>query len=170
VGGRPGAFSPRLRIVAAAVDPTLRLDKLLPMDELSDAQLRFIDFWLRLTIGVSAVAVVLSLTGIYAVLSFTVARRTREIGIRVSLGSNQRRVVAAVFRRPLTQVGLGVLAGGILVGLLLVVAEGGGVSLGGVALLVAHTAGMLGVCLLACIVPTRRALRVQPTIALRADG
>jgi len=67
--------------------------------------------WLRVTMVMTAVALLLSLAGIYAVLSFTVARRTREIGLRVALGANPRRVIGAIFRRPLWQVGFGVLAG-----------------------------------------------------------
>jgi hypothetical protein len=169
VRGDPGSFGPMLRTIAADVDPTLRLDRIIPMDELSDAQLRFVEFWLRLTVLVSVIAVALSLTGIYAVLSFTVARRTREIGVRVALGSDARRVVAAVFRRPLIQVGLGVATGGVLAAALVFLTSGD-VSPRGLALLLAYMVLMLGVCLLACIVPTWRALRVEPTVALVAEG
>jgi hypothetical protein len=88
------------------------------MDTLSDPGLEFAAFWVRLLAVVSAVAMLLSMAGIYAVMSFTVARRTREIGIRVALGASRRRVVAAVFARPLAQVGLGVVAGGVLTVLL----------------------------------------------------
>ena len=101
------------------------------------------------------------LAGIYAVLSFTVARRTREIGVRVALGASARRVVLAIFRRPLTQVGFGVAIGAILI-----VLGATGLAhtyqfqdwlkrlwLGRVALLVSYAAFMLGVCLLACVVP-----------------
>jgi predicted lysophospholipase L1 biosynthesis ABC-type transport system permease subunit len=170
VRGDPRTFGPRLRAIAAAVDPTLRLDAILPMAELSQASARFLDFWFRLTLLVSVMAVVLSLAGIYAVMSFTVARRTREIGIRVALGASAPRVIASVFARPLTQVGVGVAVGGMLAGLLLVGMTGGTPSVTGAALLAAYAALMLGVCLLACIAPTRRALRVQPTQALRVDG
>jgi hypothetical protein len=170
VRGDPQAFAPRLRAVAAAVDPALRLDAIVPAAELSQPNLQFLDFWFRLTVLVSAVALVLSLAGIYAVMSFTVARRTREVGIRVALGAGSRRVVASIFARPLAQVGLGVAAGGVLAAALLVGMTGGAVSAAGGALVVAYSAIMLGVCLLACVVPTRRALRVPPTEALRAHG
>ncbi|MQA92991.1 MAG: FtsX-like permease family protein [Gemmatimonas sp.] len=112
-------------------------------------------------------------------LSFTVARRTREIGVRVALGASRRRVVAALFRRPLTQVGLGVVAGGALIAAGALLLSRGpdawgtdaqmSLSLGQLALIVAYSALMFGVCLLACVVPTRRALRVEPTEALRAE-
>ncbi|MGZ8378197.1 MAG: ABC transporter permease, partial [Gemmatirosa sp.] len=113
-GGDAATFAPRLRAVAAAVDPTLRVDAVARMDTLSDPGIEFAMFWVRLLAVVSAVAMLLSMAGIYAVMSFTVARRTREIGIRVALGASRRRVVAAVFARPLAQVGLGIVAGGVL--------------------------------------------------------
>lgn len=83
-----------------------------------DPLIWFVRLWLRVTIVMTAVALVLSLSGIYAVLSFTVAPRTREIGVRVALGADRRRVISAIF---------------------------------------------------SSIVPTRRALSVEPTIALRTE-
>ena len=91
-GGDAAAFAPRLRAVAAAVDPTLRVDAVARMDTLSNPGIEFSMFWVRLLAVVSAVAMLLSMAGIYAVMSFTVARRTREIGIRVALGASRRRV------------------------------------------------------------------------------
>lgn len=164
-GGDAAAFAPRLHAVAAAVDPTLRLDAVARMDTLSDREIAFAMFWVRLLAVVSAVAMLLSMAGIYAVMSFTVARRTREIGIRVALGASRRRVVAAVFARPLTQVGLGIVAGGVLSAVLV-----GRTTPGALVGTLVYTVLMLGVCLVACIVPTRRALQVQPAEALRADG
>jgi ABC-type lipoprotein release transport system permease subunit len=79
-------------------------------------------------------------------------------------------VVTSVFARPLAQVGLGVAVGGVLAGLLLLSVDSSRVTPAGVARLAAYAVLMLGVCLLACIVPTRRALRIPPTQALRADG
>jgi putative ABC transport system permease protein len=164
-GGDAAAFAPRLRAVAAEVDPTLRIDAVARMDTLSDPGIEFTMFWVRLLAVVSAVAMLLSLSGIYAVMSFTVARRTREIGIRVALGASRRRVVAAVFARPLAQVGLGVVAGGVITAMF-----GDSVRPAALAGALGYSVLMLGVCLLACIVPTRRALHVPPTEALRADG
>src|SRR4026208_2172564 len=96
--------------------------------------------WMRITIVMSAVALLLSLAGIYAVLSFTVARRTREIGVRVALGASSRGVVPALFRRPLTQVALGVAIGGLVIGAAAVGFSGGALSLANTALLVAYVA------------------------------
>ncbi|MGH7501348.1 MAG: FtsX-like permease family protein [Longimicrobiales bacterium] len=111
VRGDAESFASRLRTVASAIEPTLRLDELRPLDEVNAAELQVLAFWFRITIVVSAVALLLSLAGIYAIMSFTVARRTREIGIRVALGCEPLRIALAIFRRPLVQVGLGIVAG-----------------------------------------------------------
>jgi hypothetical protein len=169
VRGDPAAYAPVLRAMATAVDPTLRVNALMPLDRVIDGELKFLSFWFRLTLIVSGVALLLSLAGIYAVMAFTVARRTREIGIRVALGAERGRVLLAIFRRPMIQVGLGVAAGALVVGAL-----GAGISGGatpqGVALVSGYAALMFAVCALACIVPTRRALAVEPTEALRSEG
>jgi putative ABC transport system permease protein len=168
VSGEPGSFAPRLRTVAAAVDLTLRLHELRPLNQVGESMWNEFDFLFRLLVLVSSIAVVLSLAGIYAVMSFTVSRRTREIGIRVALGADPLRVVAAIFSRPLVQVALGVALGGGLVFLLTRLVTG--LSPSEVAIVVGYMALMMGVCLLACIVPTQRALRIRPSEALRADA
>jgi ABC-type antimicrobial peptide transport system permease subunit len=154
-----------------AVDPALRLSEPQRLSEASSGVLWFLTLWIRITVVLTAIALLLSLAGIYAVMSFTVARRTREIGIRVALGANSRRMVASIFKRPLIQVSIGVALGSVLAGLLLVGTEMGGgmVSPAGVGLMVLYAAVILGVCLLACVVPTRRALAVEPMEALRAE-
>jgi putative ABC transport system permease protein len=167
--GEPSAFAGRLRAIGAAVEPTLRLHQVLPLNEVDRTLWLEFDFLFKLLVVVSTVALLLSLAGIYSVMSFTVSRRTREIGIRVALGADGRRIVAAIFRRPLAQVGMGVVAGGGLTAAL-ALAVSGGVSAMGATLVAAYAALMLGICLLACIVPTRRALRIEPTEALRMDG
>jgi predicted permease len=167
--GDPLALAPRLRALATAADPALRLSELQRVDQVTSGVEWVLGMWLKITLLLTAIAVLLALAGIYSVLSFTVARRTREIGVRVALGASPRRVVAAIFRRPLTQVGLGVAAGGAAIGAAALAASGGGFTAGQAAMLVAYAAFMLGVCLLACVVPTRRALAVEPTEALRAE-
>jgi ABC-type antimicrobial peptide transport system permease subunit len=131
---------------------------------------------MRITSVLSGVAIVLSLAGIFAVLSFTVARRTREIGVRVALGASRRRVVFSTFRRPLVQVALGIVVGTAIVftgAVLIRDTELPGfendLTLQGMAMIVGYGLVMLGVCLLGCVVPTRRALSIEPTTALRTE-
>jgi predicted permease len=169
VRGDPMAIAPRLRTIATAVDPALRLYDIQRLDQVVNDLVWIGELWMRATAGLTALALLLSLAGIYAVLSFTVARRTREIGVRVALGASPRRVVTSIFRRPLTQVALGVVTGGVIIGAIAVGFSGGALSLANVALLVAYVTLMFGVCMLACAVPTRRALRVEPTVALRSE-
>ncbi len=168
VRGSLDLFATRLATVAAALDPTLRLHELSPLDEVGSSLWLDTNFLSKLLILLSSIAVLLSLAGIYSVMSLTVSRRTREIGVRVALGADHWRIVATIFRRPITHVGLGVVTGGILVATLVHLIIGV-VSAREVGLVVAYATLMMGVCMLACIVPTRRALRVEPTEALRAD-
>ncbi len=170
VRGDATAFGPRLRAVAASVDPSLRLHDVMTLDRVIDDELRFYGFWLRLSVVVSCVALLLSLAGIYSVMSFTVARRTREIGIRVALGADPRRVVLAIFRRPLAQVTLGIVIGAGLTAGLASLTYGRVLTARQTAAVIAYAGLMLGVCLLACLVPTRRALAVEPTEAMRIEG
>ncbi|HKN68896.1 MAG TPA: ABC transporter permease [Gemmatimonadaceae bacterium] len=176
VKGDPLSIVPRIRTIAGAVEPTMRLSEIQRVSDVSDVLLWIIGLWMKVTVVLTALALLLSLAGIYAVLSFIVARRTREIGVRVALGASQRRIVVAIFRRPLIQVGIGVAIGGILIALAseaLAHSEmsnaGNGLSLGLLVQLVAYGSLMFGVCLLACVVPTRRALSVEPTEALRVE-
>jgi putative ABC transport system permease protein len=175
-GGDPMTLAPRVRDVAMAVDPTLRLVDIQRVSEANNDVLWLIGLWLRITVVLSTVALVLSLAGIYAVLSFTVARRTREIGVRVALGASRWRVVVATFRRPLLQVALGIVVGTaiVLTGAAMIrytefPGSESDLTLEGMALIVGYGMVMLGVCLLACVVPTHRALSIEPTVALRTE-
>jgi hypothetical protein len=166
VNGDLAAASKALRQLAAQVDVTLRVTEVRPLDRVTAGELREIGFWTTLLSVVSLSALMLSLTGIYAVMSFAVSRRTREIGIRVALGSDRARVVFAVLRQPLRQVAFGILFGAILVTLL----SGQIVSTMRYFWMISiYSVVMFGVCLLACLVPARRALRVDPMDALRAE-
>jgi putative ABC transport system permease protein len=166
--GDPASFAPRLRTVATAVDPTLRLHDVLPLDQVGASLWTELAFLFKLLTVVSLLALLLSLAGIYAVMAFAVSRRTREIGVRVALGAPPQRVVGAVFARPMAQVVGGLAAGAVLV--LLLTRANMRLTARELAWTAAYMALMLGVCLVACVVPTRRALRVEPTEALRADG
>src|SRR6185436_17374290 len=164
--------------MAAAVDPSLRLVKLLRVDEINDGMLWMIRLWMSITLAMSSIALLLSLAGIYSVMAFTVARRTREIGVRVALGGSRQRILMAIFRRPLIQMGLGVLAGISVIAVITALypysdgpgaGDAQGLSLAAIAMQVGYAALMFGVCMLACVVPTRRALNIEPTVALRTE-
>jgi putative ABC transport system permease protein len=168
----PSAVMSRFRIIASEVDPTLRLIELQTMDQVGEFDPLAVDFFARLLGGVSAVALLLATAGVYALMSFTVARRRSEIGIRLALGASTGRIVLSTFSRVLAQVGLGLLAGSI-PALALVMNLGPEMSAGAtnqtamMTCLVA-TCFVAGVTALACVMPARRALSIQPTDALKA--
>jgi len=175
-GGDPMTLAPQVRDAAMAVDPSLRLVGVQRANEANNDVLWVMRLWLRITVVLSAVALALSLAGIYAVLSFTVVRRTREIGVRIALGASRQRVVVATFRRPLLQVAVGIVVGTAIV---LTVAKlikytelpgsESDLTLRAMAMIVGYGVVMLGVCMLGCVVPTRRALNIEPMTALRTE-
>jgi predicted permease len=158
----------RLRLIAAAADPTMRIDEIKSLAQVSESSQRSTMYFIRILVGVTAVALLLSLAAIYAVMSFTVARRTREIGVRVALGAEPLAIIRVIFARPIRQVTLGVAVGSVIVtALVRLVLEA--ITLTEAATIVGYTLAMLGVCLMACVVPTQRALSIEPTEALRTE-
>jgi putative ABC transport system permease protein len=160
----PEAFATRLRSIAADVDPTIRLADVQPLAQVGGGEAK--SNWALTSVAwlVSSIVLLLSATGIHSLMSFTVARRTREIGIRAALGASPGRIVAGIFSRALLQISAGVLAGSGLAALL------GLGSMRQLLLLLAADGIMLIVGLTACAVPLRRALRIDPTEALRVEG
>ena len=167
------AIAAAVRNVAAAAGPSVRIYDLMRSDEIDRESVVAHAFLAQVLAVVAAVALLLSTAGVYALMSFTAARRTREIGIRIALGADCWRVVTGIFRRALTQLGLG-LAAGCVPGTALVgwgapeISRGAGPAVGVLAFFAVATF-MIGVGVLASAVPTRRALAVQPTQALRAE-
>jgi ABC-type antimicrobial peptide transport system permease subunit len=121
-----------------------------------------------LIVVVTGSVLLLSAAGIYAMMSFTVARRQREIGIRSALGANPRRLLTGIFARAGGQLGAGAMFG-----LVLATAAdwaAGGRPVGINALLMPTVAlFVMIVGLLATLGPARRGLAIQPTEALREE-
>ena len=172
VRGNPAPLAARLPVIAADVDARLLVRDAQPLD----AWVRQRDDGLTMAAGalsgVTGLVLFLSALGVFSLVSVSVSRRTREIGLRAALGAHPRHVLAGVLSHALVLMGSGIAAGGVL--LLWSVALGLGPSgrpAEDVALfagyLGATSAVMLAACLLACIGPARRALRINPTEALR---
>jgi len=151
---------------AARTEPLLRISDLRTLEAIKAITVREQNFLARLITGVSALAAVLALSGIYAVMSFTVARRTREIGVRIALGAGRARVAAAILRGPLIRMSIGILLGWALALALPVRMAWTPARIGAV---LGELLVMCAVCLLACLVPARRAMAVDPIQALRAE-
>ena len=161
----PEGFATRLRTIAAEVDPTMRLTYVQPLARVGGGEASV--NWALTSVAwlVAFIVLLLSATGIHALMSFTVARRTREIGIRAALGARPGRIVSGIFARAFLQIGAGIVAGSALAVLL-----GVSDSLRQILLLLSANAVMLIVGLTACAIPVRRALRIDPTEALRSEG
>jgi predicted permease len=166
VRGDPQRFAPRLRELAQAIDPALRVIDPQPLPRLGDSAGAF---WLELLVSFTVVTLILSLAGVYAVTAFAVARRTREIGVRVALGARPLHILTTVFRRPLVQIALGIGVGATLA-LGLANNDLSDVHLDDFGMTAIFALSTIACCALACIVPTRRALRIQPTEALKDEG
>jgi predicted permease len=166
--GDPEAFVPRFRQIAASVDAEATVSA-----DLLEATLRTESLLLRsvflLVSALAGAAFLLSAAGLYALISFTVSQRTREIGIRTALGASATDIVSTVARRAAIQVGVG-LALGVGWGWVLLHSQRNdrAFDAGNIPLTLALTATVAAcVCVLACAYPTLRGLRIQPTEALR---
>jgi putative ABC transport system permease protein len=167
----PGAITSAVRNVLHTIDPSLPINRVITMDGLladSISPRRFS----AVLIGIfAALAMLLAAVGIYGVMSYTVSGRTQEIGIRMALGAQpgtvQKMILAQAIRLTLAGVALG-LAGALvlvrfLASMLFGVSTYDALTFAGVSLLLA------GVALAASFIPARRALRVDPLVALRYD-
>jgi hypothetical protein len=166
VRGDPQGFAARLRELAQAIDPALRVIDPQPLPRLAESVSAF---WLELLISLTSLTLILSLAGVYAVTAFAVARRTRELGVRVALGAQPLHILTTVFKRPLVQVALGIGVGSILA-LALANNDLSDVHLDDFVRTAVFALSTILCCVIACIVPTRRALRIQPTEALRDEA
>jgi putative ABC transport system permease protein len=164
-GGIPAGFTDRFHAIGAAVDPALQLRQVMPLTEFY-ARVR--SFWQYVAWGIALVTysvLLLSAAGIYAMMSFTVAQRTREIAIRSALGASAGRLLFGIFKRAAGQVVSGLLVGAALSAALLRSTEAHRGR--AVTFVVIVAALMVVVGLLAALGPARRGLRIQPSEALR---
>ena len=165
LGAGADGFGPRLREVVAGVDPTVRTSDVMPLDQLGEARRRLFTGIVVFVAGLAAVALLLSAAGTYALMSFVVARRRREIGIRSALGADPRQLLAGIVGRAARQLGTGALIGSA-IGIYL---SADWLATDGPAPLLIAALIPLATGLLACGVPAARVLRVQPTEALRDE-
>ena len=166
-----GAVASVVREAVKRVDPDMPVDTVAPLGQVLQDSIAEPRFRTLLLGAFALMAVVLAAVGVYGLISFSVAQRTREIGIRVALGAQSRQVMAPVLREglglALTGIGIGI-AGSLAVTRLLAdflfgVEPTDPLTYAGVALL------LLTIALVASYIPSRRALRVDPITALRAE-
>ena len=165
LAGDASPLAPRVAVLARQVDAGLHLRDIVTFDEIvGKEQTRMVGG--TIIFGtVLLVAVVFSAAGLHALMAVAVARRTREIGIRIALGATPRQVLRSVFTRAGRQLGGGIIAGNSLI--LFFAWRSDSLTAGLLVSSVIASAIMAAVGVLACAAPARRALRIQPTEALR---
>ncbi len=165
VAGDAAPLAPRVAALARQVDAGLHLRDIVTLDDIvAQEHMRMVGG--SVVFGsVLLVALVFSAAGLYALMAVAVARRTREIGIRIALGATPRHVLGSVFARAGRQLGGGIIAGNSLILLLAWRADSLTADLLVTSVITSVIMAAVGV--LACAAPARRALRVQPTEALR---
>jgi predicted permease len=169
----PSVIAPQVRAVVQRLDPDLPLFQAQALPSALERQTWFVRVFGTLFLVFAATGLLMAAVGIYAVVAQATARRTREIGVRMALGASTSDVARLVLARGVAQLALGVALG-------LVGAFGGTHLMSGAGLLLrtspndpavfaSITAVLLVVGLLACWLPARRAARIHPTEALRAE-
>ena len=160
-----------LRAAVAAVDPDLQLESIVPLEDAGLAERAFLVGVASALTAMGGMALALSIVGIYALLSFMVTRRTREIGIRVALGASSRQVLSSITGGALAYLAIGGLLGsalGVVVvqmrSMILISIPAPGFWMPATIFLTLAIAGAT-----ACWLPARRALRIRPAEALNAD-
>jgi predicted permease len=169
--GNPATLTTQVRQTLQALEPNLPLANAQPLAEVLGNALYAARMGAALVGVFGLLALLLAVVGLYGVMSFVVARRTREIGIRMALGARGADVVRLLLREGLTLVLLGCAIGltgawllaRLLSGFLYDLSATDPLTFGGVALLLASVA------MIACWIPARRATQVNPMIALRCD-
>jgi putative ABC transport system permease protein len=169
--GDPVALVSAVRREILAVDPDQPLARVATMEARIDDSLKLQRFSLSLMGLFAALALALAVVGLYGVLAYTVVERTHEIGVRLALGASARDIVRLVVGQGmwLMLVGLALGVAGALALTRLMARLLFNVSAADPATFVFIAAVLVGVALVACWIPARRAARVDPMAALRCE-
>ena len=166
-GADAAGFAGRLREIGAAVDPNLQLRNINGLDAMLRAEQSMLRVVATVLIVLTISVLLVSSAGIYALMSFTVAQRRKEIGIRAALGADPRQILQSIFSRALAQLAIGAALGVVTATILELATEGGLMQGNGLIVLPIVASIVTTIGLLAVLGPARRGLRVQPTDALR---
>jgi predicted permease len=169
--GRPDDLLSQVRAAVWAVNPNLPLARVTTLSELVNDSMARTSFTLIMLGIAAAVALFLGAVGIYGVISYVVAQRTREIGVRMAMGAETADVSRMVLRQAMVLAGGGVLVGlvaaagltRLMASLLYGVSPMDPLTFGAVAL------GLSSIVMVASYIPARRAAGVDPVVALRAE-
>jgi putative ABC transport system permease protein len=169
--GKPTAIVPAMRRAVADVDPNKPAGNIRMVEEYLDRQVQYLRLYILLLGIFGGIAAVLAAIGIYGVMAYSVAERTREIGIRMALGAGGQAVLALVARQALAVVSIGLVLG--LVASLaltrLIKSALVGVTATDPTTYIGISLLLIAVAVFACLIPSRRAISVDPTVALRYE-
>jgi putative ABC transport system permease protein len=167
----PMSLRPAVEAVVHELDPDIPVARLRTLEDVVARSISQPRFYMLLLGLFAAMAVLLAALGIFGVMSYAVAQRSREIGIRMALGAHSSSVMSMILRNAALLAGCGIVLGLVgalalsrtLSGFLFNLSPSDPVTLGGVAIL------LTGVALLASFLPARQATRVDPLITLRSE-
>jgi putative ABC transport system permease protein len=167
----PSTLASAARDRIRTIDPLIPVGDIQTMEGIIGRSVSTPRFHLMLLAILSASALLLAVVGIYGLLAFSVALRTREIGVRCALGATRRSIARMIMNEGLRLTGAGLLVGLAIAfaatrwldTLLFEIGNDDPITFAGIAVL------LLAVATLACYVPARRAAQVDPLIALRGD-
>jgi predicted permease len=171
VQGDPRVAMPQLREQTRRIDSNLIVTDMRTLNDQLNRRLsneRLLSF---LSVGFALLASLLAVVGLHGVLSFVVARRTREIGIRIALGADKGRVIRLILMEMLPVILIGIVAG-VIIGLLcgrFVESQLFGVKAADPLVFTTGVAILLTAALLAALIPAWRAARIDPMASLRHD-
>lgn len=166
-----GPLVAAVKRVVQAIDSDQPIGQITTMDEAVAASLATRRLTMVLLGAFAVLALVLASVGLYGVMALTVTQRTRELGIRMALGAARANIFRLVLGHGVSLVGVGIvigLVGAIAVGraLMSLLYNVGALDTGAV---ITAVFSLLTVALIACLVPARRATRVDPIVALRTE-
>ncbi len=169
--GDPTSFGVAVRRAIDAVDPDQPIDEVWTLEKVISTQLLGLSYVAVMLSALGVIALVLASIGVYGVMAYSVSERTHEIGVRLALGAQQRDVMNLVLTRGVILTSIGLLIG-LPVSVALAQLLAGvifGVSAGDLTTFVGTTLLLCVITMLACYIPARRAMRVDPIVALRYE-
>jgi putative ABC transport system permease protein len=169
--GNPVKLVPAMRQALAEIDRNKPAASVQTVEQNLEQQVQYVRLYVLLLGIFGGAALILAAIGIYGVMAYSVAERTREIGIRMALGAGGRDVLALIFRQALYLIGIGLAIGLIASFALTRILKTAlyEVTSTDPATFTTVVVFLILVALVACFIPTRRAVGVDPTTALRYE-